>query len=597
MTTSKPSQLFQKIKPEIERKSRDFHRNVLEKGFLHWAISEILADEDLTDEIIADNVIIDGAGDLGIDAFWVDDETNKVVHIFQAKYRGEPGKPIDEKEVDSFQQSLERVLNPTLVAESPNEGVKELFDNLVRLIPQNYVLHLVFVTDGSAKGRVSNFKREPRNTTRVFNISGKDYHCRVEVEVCDLQALVSLYEEHSTGPKHTPTVSFDLSNGWFHELLDPFRVIDFTIHASQLIEAFKKYDYAILRLNPRGPLRSKVNREIRRSLEDNVKRSMFHILNNGITAICASWRRKGTDLEVDDFQIVNGCQTIYTLWRARSLVTPQSPVLIDVKLVECPQAMHREIAVATNNQSRLKVEDLVSTDPIQIALKKEFDSMQPPWFYELKRGEWRFETPPDIKERYETEQGYRLIRMKEAAQATLAFLGKPGIAKDRPRLVFERRLNGGNYEEVFGEGISALQLLLSVLIYRLIQSQVAAEKSAPDWLEYSRLHLCWLTGELIRERYNLPPDALPQKGLAEKLISTARSWVPEIYGIAKEAIGDAVEDSQREQTYRGPREFFRSDKHYPRILSSLKRSLERERRTCARRGEGDPLTSTLPSYP
>ena len=52
MVTKKPSLLLKKIEPEIDRISKEFHRNSVERGFLHWAISEILVDEDLSDEVL-----------------------------------------------------------------------------------------------------------------------------------------------------------------------------------------------------------------------------------------------------------------------------------------------------------------------------------------------------------------------------------------------------------------------------------------------------------------------------------------------------------------------------------------------------------------
>ena len=109
-------------------------------------------------------------------------------------------------------------MNPRLVAESPNEGVKELYEYLVRLIPQRYVLHLIFVIDRLAKGRVGTLQQDFGSTTRIITISGKEFHCRVELEIYDLKGLVDLYEEHTTVPKARPIVNFDLPDGSYHEV-------------------------------------------------------------------------------------------------------------------------------------------------------------------------------------------------------------------------------------------------------------------------------------------------------------------------------------------------------------------------------------------
>jgi len=59
-----------------------------------------------------------------------------------------------------------------------------------------------------------------------------------------------------------------------------------------------------------------------------------------------------------------------------------------------------------------------------------------PVFYEIKRGDWEME---QNKARYtdQATRSARRIKMKDLAQATLAFLGDPGDAKDKSREIFE----------------------------------------------------------------------------------------------------------------------------------------------------------------
>ncbi|MGH3625435.1 MAG: AIPR family protein, partial [Sciscionella sp.] len=66
---------------------------------------------------------------------------------------------------------------------------------------------------------------------------------------------------------------------------------------------------------------NEVNQEIRNTLCDPVRRERFAVLNNGITIVTRGLRPSGDDLYLDDFQIVNGCQTCHVLFKQRDLLT------------------------------------------------------------------------------------------------------------------------------------------------------------------------------------------------------------------------------------------------------------------------------------
>ena len=92
---------------------------------------------------------------------------------------------------------------------------------------------------------------------------------------------------------------------------------------------------------------------------------------------------------MQDFQIINGCQTTVTLWNVRAAVQDDPSVLVTVKLTECPEHFAERIASTTNTQAALRAEDFTSNEPVQIGIQREFSRMNPPWFYQVKRGEWQ----------------------------------------------------------------------------------------------------------------------------------------------------------------------------------------------------------------
>ena len=177
---------------------------------------------------------------------------------------------------------------------------------------------------------------------------------------------------------------------------------------------------------------NKVNNSIKRTLNDEIDRRRFHLLNNGITAICDGWRLEDHRLYVQNFQIINGCQTTVTLWNQRAVLQADPNVLISVKLTECPDHFAETIAKTTNNQSALRAEDFISNDSVQIRLQREFKAMRPAWFYQIKRGEWGKIIDRSERESYrEGNRSFRQLNSKDVAQAVVAFAGYPGEAKDK----------------------------------------------------------------------------------------------------------------------------------------------------------------------
>jgi len=589
----KPSEQLRLIRPAINSLADDYYKGDSARAFLHWGIREMLFEDDLSDEVIAEKLIIDGPDDLGVDAFWVDDES-KVVHLFQSKYLSAANTILPRSDVDTFIAAPARLLDPDMVTKSKNEGVKELNEALVSALESEFTVNLIFLTTGDFAAKDRDYFQRNSVMARELSVNGKMLSIRLELNITDLPYLTRLWQEHLNQPAAETSARFQLVQGQFHEVRGEYRVLDFTVPAMALVSIFDEFKYEIFRLNPRGPLiRSKINRAISKSLEEPATSHLFNVLNNGITAICDSWTREGTSVSARNFQIVNGCQTTVALSRAKARVRADSSVQVDVKLVECPEVMHAEIARATNTQNRLKYEDFVSTDRLQLQLQQEFRSLNPPWFCEVKRGEWGQMIDKREKARYQTDGGNRVLTVKEVAQAALAFLGKPGEAKDKPRLVFEKKLASpdGMYDEVFVEGITAQQLLLPASVYRRVLQEVGRTESAPDWLSYARLHILWLLGELVRTRYGIQGRLLPSKERSAGLTSGIESWFQRLYPVARDAVGDLVSEARRTPAFKGLRELFRSSDRYPLFKERFESALERWKVTGRQVGLGDPLES------
>ena len=111
-----------------------------------------------------------------------------------------------------------------------------------------------------------------------------------------------------------------------------------------------------------------VNSEIGQTLSDEEWRNTFPLLNNGVTIIARSLKRKGESFLIEGFQIVNGCQTTHILFQNKDVV--RADTFIPVKLVVTDDSqVVNEVIKATNRQTAVLPEALESLSTFHKALE------------------------------------------------------------------------------------------------------------------------------------------------------------------------------------------------------------------------------------
>lgn len=595
---------YDHILPFIEEAADEYYGGNLDQGFCHWAFATVFAvGHDVQGNDIVEATAIDGADDFEIDGYFIpESDDDSVVHLFQSKHRQPPGTTMGPRELAAFLNAPNRLLNVQEVAACRNDETKALHDELVKRLKsreRRCSINLVWVTSGTISATARRHAEENRSRKLTAEISGNPMEVTVTLECLD---LADLHQQHinqqTSDDRFQPCdFTFEVEPGSFHQTdASDYRTLSMTVPVKHIIDVFAVHSYKIFRENPRGPLGNKVNTSIKRTLLDEIDRRRFHLLNNGITAICESYRLDGNQLDVRDFQIINGCQTAVTLWDARAAVRDDPSVLVSVKLTECPRNFAQTIATTTNRQAALRAEDFISNDDVQNRLQREFNTMVPPWFYEIKRGEWsKMLGGTSVKEGYRnSEGGYRKLTSKEVAQAVVSFAGFPGEAKDnirsflnKTRITSLSREGEFSYDAVYTESITAGQLLLPAVIQREVWKQATKDKSNEPWVEYARFHIVWLIAEILREHYNLDGRLFPfhqALSLAEEI----NNWFSPIYGVAKAAIRNGLQESERRDEFTGYREFFRTPANYRLIESNLHGALQ------LARNFGNPLERLPP---
>lgn len=118
-----------------------------------------------------------------------------------------------------------------------------------------------------------------------------------------------------------------------------------------------------------------VNREISHTLTNEQFRKAFPLLNNGITIIARSIKRRSDTFEISGFQIVNGCQTTHILFQNKDAVS--ADIFIPVKIVATNDSqVVAEVIKATNRQTAVLPEALESLSPFHKELEDLYNALE-----------------------------------------------------------------------------------------------------------------------------------------------------------------------------------------------------------------------------
>ena len=197
-----------------------------------------------------------------------------------------------------------------------------------------------------------------------------------------------------------------------------------------------------------------VNKMIKETLESSARQERFGILNNGITIIASDVKVLNAKISIDNYQIVNGCQTSNVLFENYSLL--RSNGMITVRVIEAHDLI-AEVVKATNSQSKVEDTQFLSYEETVRRIEKYFDATEDlpgkevKLYFERRLGQYKNASIPKN----------RIFSISDTFRAVGAmFLGKPEMAYRYPaKLIAEqysRLLNIHNKEIVYYTATLAL---------------------------------------------------------------------------------------------------------------------------------------------
>ena len=130
-----------------------------------------------------------------------------------------------------------------------------------------------------------------------------------------------------------------------------------------------------------------VNSGIRDTLQSDHK-SRFVLMNNGITIIARGFHKTGSKFHIEDFQIVNGCQTSHVVFFEKDAL--DNSVQIPLRLIHTQdESVIDSIIKSTNRQTEVKPEQFAAITDFAKKLEMFFNSMGTNrLYYERRPGQY-----------------------------------------------------------------------------------------------------------------------------------------------------------------------------------------------------------------
>jgi hypothetical protein len=379
---------------------------------------------------------IGGAGDHKVD-IGIADEDHETVIVAQCKYSNTP---------------FSAVFSADLPA-----SVKDATDRLVSIPDLGNTKRRKFA---NAYKDIDDDDKPKRRLAVGFGRFSEDAQLYAQsngIELYDVDRIKQLYEisAQPTDGQVPASITFhvDLSKDTIRRTLtSPAATEIITIvRAGDIYNAVKEHRHKLFEQNLRYKLRqtarTRIAGEIKNTLRDEP--GALHLLNNGLTVLCADVFSADGKLVLTHPQIVNGCQSSWAIYEAlddlpKNEREQRKSAEILVRIVKAADSsLSSRIAQATNQQNAIAQRDLKANDNGQAQIAASFDRLAKRVFFERKDGALGA-LKKQARESYQVVKSgavgrppVRIINNTSAGQIYLAVLGLPYYSKQNKKQIFD----------------------------------------------------------------------------------------------------------------------------------------------------------------
>jgi hypothetical protein len=343
-------------------------------AFLLWFLENIYR----LDRYAAQDAVCDGTRDKGIDGIYIDENSERV-DILQSHISTNPAKTLGDVALKEFAGVFayfkDKAAVQSLAQQTVNAELKGLIEgnNIAEKVANGFEIRGVYIT---------NMVPDP-NTNEYLSVERR-------IHLYDRTTIDSMYVPPGEPSAIDVPVTFDLSSSPpIQSTVGGFLTVICELQGKDLIQMKGIDSGALFAWNVRQSLgRTKVNRDITESIRHQEKHKHFLLFHNGLTVLARSIVLNGAKMTLRGYTVVNGCQSLSSLYDNKDVLTDDLKVLTKIVQISPEETLAQEITHHSNNQNPINARDLQSNSSIQRRLQREFTaSFGKDVFFTIKRGE------------------------------------------------------------------------------------------------------------------------------------------------------------------------------------------------------------------
>ncbi len=478
--------------------------------------------------------ITDGAGDKQIDAVYIDNQ-DSIIYIIQGKFYS--GETIDAEPLREVLASWVQIKNLQSLQENANDRLKVKINEIAQAIEDDYSICFELITTSTlTESAYNDFLAFQKELNEDENLSANIY-------LVDRETLQFKYDEALN--KNRPYINFDFhvdEDKCIQIDLDGTKAVIAAIPLKECIQIPGIHDGSLFRKNVRQSLgtSNKVNKGIARTLKDNSQD--FFLLHNGITAICSKITLEGSTLSTKELNVVNGCQSLSTIYACSESVKNSNGGYIMFRFYEIDNAEKADnISISTNSQSAVKARDLRSNDKAVLSMKKAYEQKYIDGYFITKRGE------SVNTAKYNTNH---IINLTDLGKQLIAWHSqRPTISYSETK-IFDKYFNQLFYKDYSPEKMQALNELYKAVIKKWnYDNPMNLNPALLAMKAYAPYHQLYAISVYFCE-INRMPESVPNPAKALELLKE-NNLLDKIIDMAGNSLNMAFESASAESADNG----------------------------------------------
>ena len=442
------TEISAKIREEVNLYKADYR--VDNSAFLIWFLRNIFK---LT-ELESVDAVVDGPRDKGIDAIWVNEQENEI-YVFQSEFSPSDEAQSGDTKIREFAGVMQWFKDVESVQKLQTSSTNEaLRHRLTDLSIESKIAHgntVIFVYV----------------TNKKFDNNATEYLATTNFDAYEIVRISDQYV-HFAKPcikKEPITLAIDSKN-LLYDVNDINKCIVASISAKELMKLEGLQDQSLFSQNVRlWSGNTRVNKDLMETIKKREEHKMFFLYHNGISITCSQFdlNNSNTEITIKDYQVINGCQSLTSLYQNKHLLTDDIKILVKIIQVSRDTVIQK-ITKNANNQNAISLKDLKSNDRVQIELQNTFKEYYGDRiFYTIKRGE---------------DSTLPKITIDMVGQLIKAFyFGEP------EKTHLKTKFYGEQYEKIFNKDMNCHKIYLANLIFGVIEKN-KTEITSPQVRDY-----------------------------------------------------------------------------------------------------------------